>query len=477
MSTVKGPAIVSHAEQGQYTETWRGGFASTDDTLAPAYYGQLAQRYGGLTTWDVMMLAGRDIDISTRNMIVLEKGYFLDTIDVATQIEVAAANADITLSSVKNVLRVGFVVHIPSKYLLSAEIPQSFRCLSKTWNAGTSKWDHVLEPLVTGQRVVVAIPITQALIIGGSMFAAGTQQPAGMVDEFFHSNYGTRILKESVYWEGGQGALRELPELGQQNLRARTILDSQMRLRVQLNDAALMGYKITHPGGLAQLNESGQSNTILSSNGILPTMVNESMKMYYTGAFSEDQFDQIPFLMLSQGVAGNSAMNLVGMELGLGIEKTMLNFVKEYSGGSDLYTKMQGVGFGIREYTSNGFTTRIIRLPELSNPVMYGAAGYNYESMGMIFPDAKLTAKTTSLNPDGSSAEGSKVRAINNFTLGYLNYGGENRRLISGDKAGVNGYGIPFSSDWDNSAHYTLCEMMNIFVSMNQTCLILRTDA
>lgn len=477
MSTIKGPDVISHARQGQYDSAWRGGFASTDDTLAPAYYGQLANRYGGLLLWDATMLAGRDIDVSTRNMIVLEKGYFLDTIDVATQIEPAAANADITLKSVKNVLRVGFVVHIPSKYLLSAEIPQSFRCLSKTWDTGTSQWWHVLEPLVTGQRVIVAIPVTQALTVGGSMFAAGTQQPAGMVDEFFHSNYGTRILKESVYWEGGQGALKELAELGQGNLRARTILDSQMRLRVQLNDAILMGYKITHPGGLTQNNEAGVANTILSSAGLLPTMVAESMKLYYTGTFSEDQFDQIPFLMLSQGVAGNSAMIMVGMELGLGIEKTMLNFVKEYSGGSDLYDKMKGVGFGIREYTSNGFINRIVRLPEFSNPVMYGAPGYNFEALGMVFPDAKVTAKTTSLSPDGSSAEASKVRAINNFTLGYLNYGGENRRLISGDKAGVNGYGIPFSSDWDNSAHYTLCEMMNIFVGMNQTGLILRTDA
>ena len=475
MSTPKGAAVVSHAEQGQYTEAWRGAMAVS--SLAPAYYGQLAERYGGLTTWDLLMLAGHDIDISTRNMTVLEKGYFLDTIDVATQIETKTANQDITLSSVKNNLRVGFVVHIPSKYTTGAEIARSYRCLSKTWNAGTSKWDHVLEPLVSGQTIDAAIPITQALVIGGSMFAAGTQQPAGMVDEFYTQSYTTRILKESVYWEGGQGALKELPELSPQgNLKARSILDMQMRFRVQQNDAALMGYLITQPGGLTQNNESGQANSILASKGLLPTMVDESMKLYYTGSFSEDQFDTIPFLMASQGVAGGSGMFLTGMELGLGIEKTMLNFVKEYSGGSDLYDKMGVVGFNVREYKSNGFATRIIRLPELSNPVMYGAAGYNYESLGMIFPDAKVTGTLNAMLPNGSAAAAGVTKALNNFTLGYLNYGGENRRLIVGDKAGVNGWRIPFSSDWDNSAQYMLCEMMNIFLSMNQTCLVLRTD-
>lgn len=473
MSTVKGAPVVSKAQQGQYTETWRGAMAVS--SLAPAYYGQLTERYGGLTTWDLLMLAGHDIDISTRSMVVLEKGYFLDTIDVATEIATGSANGDITLSSVKNNLRIGFVVHIPAKYCASAEIATSYRCSAKAWNAGTSKWDHTLKAIVTGQQITTAIPVTQALIIGGSMYAAGTQQPAGMIDEFYTQTYNTRILKESVYWEGGQGALKELPELSPQgNLKARSILDMQMRFRVQQNDAALMGYENSR--ALTQANESGQTNTILSSKGLLPTMVAESMKLYYTGSFSEDQFDTIPFLMASQGVAGGSGMFLTGMELGLGIEKTMLNFVKEYSGGSDLYDKMGVVGFNVREYKSNGFATRIIRLPELSNPVMYGAAGYNYESLGMIFPDAKVTATLNAMNPNGSAASAGVTKALNNFTLGYLNYGGENRRLIIGDKAGVNGYGIPFSSDWDNSAQYMLCEMMNIFLSMNQTALVLRTD-
>jgi len=476
MSVPKGPAIVSHATQGQYTETWRETFAINDTSLAPQYYGEVIQPYGGLTFWDAQMAAGRTIDISTRAMTVLTKGYFLDTIDVATQIEAAGANANLTLSSVKNVLRVGFIVHIPAKYMTSAEIPQSYRCSDKSWNTGTSKWDHTLNPLLAGQQLAVAIPVSQALVVGGSMYAAGTQQPAGLVDQFYSQKYNTRIIKETVNWEGGQGALKELDAISTLgNLKARSRLDAQLRLRYQLSDAALMGYKITHSGGLTQVNESGESNAVFSNNGLLPTMIAESMKQYYTGSFTEDNFDIIPFLLASQGVAGQSGMFLMGNELGLGVENATLNMVKEYSGGTDLYTKMQGIGFGVSQITKNGFTTRMVRIPEFSNPILYGAAGYNFESLGMIFSDSKVTATINQGLPNGSMLASKNV-SLANYTLGYLNYGGENRTLITGDKAGVNGWGVPFSSDWDNSSQYTLSEFMNIFVNMNQSILVLRTD-
>jgi hypothetical protein len=474
MSTPKGPAVVSHVGQGAYTEAWREDFAINDTSLAPQYYGEVIQPYGGLTFWDAQMAAGRTIDISTREMTVLTKGYFLDTIDVKTQIEAAGANASLTLLSTKNILRVGFVVHIPAKYMTSAEIPQSYRCTVKTYD--TDHWVHTLVPLLAGQQLAVAIPVTQELVVGGSMFAAGTQQPAGLIDQFYSQKYNTRIMKETINYEGGQGALKELDAIASLgNLKARSRLDAQLRLRYQLSDAALMGYKITHSGGWTQANEQGEANVVLSNNGLLPTMIAESMKQYYTGSFTEDNFDIIPFLLASQGVAGQSGMFLIGNELGLGVENATLNMVKEYSGGTDLYTKMQGIGFGVSQITKNGFTTRIVRIPEFSNPKLYGAAGYNFESLGMIFPDAKVTATINQGLPNGSMLA-SKTASLSNFTLGFLNYGGENRRLITGDKAGVNGWGIPFSSDWDNSSEYTLTEAMNIFVNMNQTILVLRTD-
>ena len=106
----------------------------------------------------------------------------------------------------------------------------------------------------------------------------------------------------------------------------------------------------------------------------------------------------------------------------------------------------------------------------------YAANGYNFESMGMIFPDSKVTATLNGINTNGMNAAGKKV-ALNHMTIGYLNYGGENRKLIVGNKAGVNGMGIPISDDWDDMSTYMLSEFMVVLLALNQTVLVLRTDA
>jgi len=470
------PPILSKAHQGQHTESWR--FLTEDRTLEPAVYGQLIQLYGdGLTSWDAFMLAGHDIDVSTRNLRVISQGSILNTVDVDTEVVAGAANANLTFISVNDTLRVGFVVHVPAKYQLAGTIlADSYRCKTKTYNAtvatgGVPGYTYVCEPLIAGQRNTVNIPVGQKLIIGGSMFAAGTQQPAGMVNDFFDDFYGTRILKESTYYEGGQVALKERAVLGS-NLRARGAMEAQLRLRQQLNDAVLMGRKITKSGGLTQANRSGEANQILSSAGLLPTMIEESMKLYYTGSFNEDQLDAMKAMFASQGVIGSNALLMSGPALRLGLENAMLTWVKSYSGGSDLYDKLKGVGFGVSEITKNGFKTYLTELPEFSNPMLYGATGFNFGDIGMIFPDTKVTATLDSIANNGSSLSGGKKTSINNFTIGYLNSGGENRRLVTGTKAGMNGLGIPISDDWDDFAEYTMCEMMNIFTAMNQTIFV-----
>jgi hypothetical protein len=188
-----------------------------------------------------------------------------------------------------------------------------------------------------------------------------------------------------------------------------------------------------------------------------------------------DQFDQIKFLYASQGVMSGSGMYCMGQELNLSIENAQLPFIKEYSGGTDLYTNMKTVGFNVREIFKNGFKSYLIPIPEFSNPTTYAADGFNFETLGLMFPDSKVTATLNSYNQGGMSVDGYK-KSVSHVSLGYLNYNGEDRRLIVANKAGVNGKGIPVSDDWDDNSVYMLSEMMSIFLALNQTILVLRTD-
>lgn len=478
MSTIKGPGVDSgNVRGGVYSSAWR--FINEEETLKPQTYGQLVQLYGqGLRTFDIWMWAKRYIDISTRNMQVIEEGAFWDTIDLTTAISAGAAGANISILSDKAIGRIGFVVHIPAQYLANTAVAQSYRISAKSYNAGTGIYTYTGVPLLDTQQIAVDVPIGQKLIVGGSMFAPGTRQPEGLVNDYFDHFHTTRILKETFHMEGGQNALMEWDELKESQYgsgpMARALVKTQLQLRHQINDAILMGYP--NLNDIAENNRFGEANDVLGDYGLIPGMYNDAMKQYYTGAYSEDHFDVLKFLFASQGITGTSGLFLHGQELGLSIENSGIKFIKEYSGGTDMYDKLKGIGFGIKEVFKNNFKTYLTEVQEFNNPVLYAANGYNFESMGMIFPDSKVTATLNGFSPDGAASGGKKV-SLNHMTVGYLNYGGENRKLVVGNKAGVNGLGIPFSDDYDDMSKYMLCEMMTILLALNQTILVLRTDA
>ena len=474
MSTEKGAAVKTGGlKGGTYSEAWR---LLNEITKKPQTYGDLVQLYGnGLRTYDVWMWAKRYFDLSTRSLTVLEEGHFHDTLDTSAEVATSVAGANITVTSLKGIGRVGFVVHIPVTYSGTA-VPVSYRISAKSF--ATPTYTYTLEPLMDTFQIAVAIPASTPLIVGGSQYAAGTGQPEGLTNGFYSHTHTTRIVKETFHEEGGQNAIQEEDALKQSeygsSLHARNVVKTQLQLRQQINDAVLMGYPNTN--SLTQDNRFSEANDILGDYGLIPGMCNDAMKQYYTGAYTEDNFDTLKFLFASQGITGTSAMFLLGQELGLSIENSGLKFLKEYSGGSDMYDNLKGIGFGIKEVFKNNFKTYLTEVQEFNNPVLYAANGYNFESMGMIFPDSKVTATLNGTNPNGMNAAGKKV-ALNHMSIGYLNYGGENRKLIVGNKAGVNGMGIPFTDDWDDMSTYMLSEFMVVLLALNQTVLVLRTDA
>ena len=474
MSTQKHGTIKGNAREGASTAAYR--FLMESETLKPQTYGELVQLYGkGLRMFDAWMWAKKYENISTRSLQVIEEGHFWDTIDVASEISTTSAGGDLTVVSAKGTGRVGFVIHVPAQYLAGTDIPQSYRIKTKTYSS--PNYTYTCEALLGTETVNVAIPVGQKLILGGSMFAPGSQQPAGSVEDYFEHFHTTRILKETFHEEGGQNALQEWDELKQSEygsgLRARNTIKTQLKLRHQINDAVLMGYP--NSAGITQDNRHGEANDVLGDYGLIPSMYADAMKQYYTGGYGQENFDVLKFMFASQGITGSSAMYMLGQELGLSIENSSLSMIKEYSGGTDLYDNLKGVGFNVKEVLKNNFKTYLCEIPEFSNPVTYAASGFNFETMGMLFPDSKVTATLNGYDPSGAASSMGK-KALSHMTLGYLNYGRENRKLIVGDKAGVNGLGIPFSDDWDDSSVYMMTEMMTILLSLNQTILVLKAD-
>lgn len=479
MSTEKGGAIRGNPREGVFSSTWR--LANEANTLKPQTYGELVKLYGeGLKFVDALMWAKKYIDVSTRSMKVIEEGHFWDTMTTFAQVATALDSADITIVS-NDLIRPGFSVHIPATYFTGANLAQSYRIMSRAGAA--APYTYTCSPYLD-ISLDVAIPASTELIVGASSFAPGSQQPASSVMDYFSHTHTTRIMKETINFEGGQNALMEWDDLKQSeygaNLYARAVLIAQMKMRLQQNDYVLMGYPVTNTNGITQNNRWSEANDILSDYGLLPAMAlsTGAMKQYYTGSYAEDNFDVVKFLLASQGLAGmNSVLFALGQELYTSIENSMLRFIREYSGGTELYyDDLNKVGFNVREILKNNTKFYLCEIPEFADPTRYAAPGFNFETMGLIFPDSKVTATLNGFDPKTWTSKEGEKRSLNHLTLGYLNYGKENRKMIVGTKAGVNGMGIPFSDDYDDSSWYALTEMMVITLALNQTIMVLRTD-
>ena len=483
MSTPKGGAIQGNPREGVFSQTWR--LANESTTLKPQTYGELVKLHGeGLKFVDALFWAKKYTDISTRNLTVIEEGHFWDTLTTSAQVNLQAVDGgDISVVS-NNLIQVGLSLHIPARFFTGAVVPQTYRIMSRA--GASAPYTYTCRPFLD-ISLDVNVPAATEFIVGASSYAPGSRQPGSSVMDYFTHAHKTRIMKETVNFEGGQNALEEWGDLAQSeygaSLYARAVLISQLRMRLQQNDYVLMGSPATNTTTpLVEANRWGESNAITSDYGIIPAMARNTadgaMKQYYTGSYTDDHFDVVKFLLSSQGLAGmNSVFFGLGQELFTSIENNMLKFIREYSGGTDLYyDQLNKIGFNVREIYKNNTRFHLCEIPEFSDPTRYAAPGFNYETMGLIFPDSKVTATLNGFDPQTMANSKGEKRSLNHLSLGFLNYGRENRKMIVGNKAGVNGMGIPFSDDWDDSSIYALTEMMILTLALNQTILVLRTD-
>lgn len=471
MSTPKGAAMNSGAAQGGYTTSWR---ATVSGTLEPQTYGQLIQLYGDLPRmWDFLMWSKRTTDVKGRTVTVFEEGAIYDTLDVSSEVSTNSAGQDITVVSAKSSGRIGFDVHIPAQYT-NQEIAVPYKITAKS---GTGPYTYTLSPWNSTFQITTAIPVAQKLILGASSYAPGEAQPASMKRSWYSHTHNTRIMKETLFIEGGQPALQEYAEMSQSRngstLVNRSLNETEFRLRIQQNDYLLMGQP--NNNSFTGANSLAETNNVISDYGLVPYMHANAMKQYYTGSYTRDNFNNIKFLLASQGVGSGIVDYMYGQELGLGIENMGLDFTREFSGGTNLYSEMGKLGFSLRQYVGNGITAMFTEIPEFSNPLAYGANGYNFETMGMIFPNAKVTSSMNYFNESGL-AIGSEKKALNHVTLGYLNNNGENRTLVVGDLAGVNALGYKFTGAYDQMMWYMLVETMSFFLAINQSILVLKSE-
>jgi hypothetical protein len=155
------------------------------------------------------------------------------------------------------------------------------------------------------------------------------------------------------------------------------------------------------------------------------------------------------------------------------IENSSLDFLKEYSGGTDLMKTFAQIQVAFKGLHKNGVSFLFKELPSLSDPTSYGAAAFDgyHKELGFIIPDVDVTVR--------NSIESPVSVKLKNFSLGFKNYGSENRTRIIKDIPGMANPGTSSSiavdtfDDWRMSG---LSEFMCIVNGVNQMTLVLNDN-
>ena len=466
-------ASTSYLAAGNYTEAWKSIYSLY---FPPDIWNEWYEKYGGgFKVLDFINMVGRTSQVSNREFTHFEDG--VDHRVATTLAETATGIAGATISfdliatdydtGGNGPLRQHFTVYVPADYQPAAiDVPRAYVV---TGIAGSgSAQTYTCTPLSSDSQISTAIPASTELMIGASVFAPGTGQPAGQTIGTYSRDHATQIIKESCGFEGGAVAHRNYREVvdraGNPGLFDRGNVETEFRLDRQLDSAIFIGEE--NDNSLTQTSQFGGTPSRQGTKGLWNWMAELAQEKNYTGEFDMDDFDDIKPLLQSQGVNGATVMFGYGSNLGLNVENGVLSGVKEWSGGSDLLS--QGNAYFDVEFTGikkNGVKFMCQEMISFANPNALGNDSYDFSDSGFMMPVTDVSVT----NPQGAKM------TVPNLSVAYLNHAGEDRTRFISTVAGMNGMGFDAKNEYDGTNLYMLSEFALFAANINQFVRILKS--
>jgi hypothetical protein len=310
-----------------------------------------------------------------------------------------------------------------------------------SWTTATLTNDTIVcHPLDVLSDVDTAIPANTILMTGHTVFAEEEDQPVGKNNFEVDFTYTNALLKETVGIGGGVISNKfDIPGYnGSSVFINKKTIEAERRLEMQEDDLLLNGQKNTNTGVLLadQQVSTDSTGALRSCDGVLTLLDQYAMCDFYSDTFGIEHLDNMIDGFIAQGSPTTEVAGYIGHGLSKDVNAIMLDYSREYSGGSDLYNGMKnklGVTPTVLNWRGTDFFFQV--LTSFSNPGTVGQMAngdyvYGHPYMGMFFPDTSITVKKF----------GNEVNAtIPNVGMGYVNYNGENRGKIFAWRKGMNG--------------------------------------
>lgn len=438
--------------------------------LTPQIMGELIELYGrGVGLKDIITFSGNVIDIASHEYEVHSQGAILNYITTGAVTAVSgAAGAVITINvdddaNGDQLLQLNDVVLIPGEYVDAAvsTSPAKYQVTAVTDNGADV--DFTCTPLLAATELDVAIPAGTALMVTLGNYAPGTAGGNARKTGWYQSKFYTAIKKAAIEMGGSMQSTQRYQDTmknGQPGMWSVASVIADFTLDAAISDELLVGVVPDNPLAV-QADFNGVDRVVRGTKGLWPHLVDDGMLQEYIEDYSISDFDDVSEGFESQGVLSRNAVFCMGGDLYRGLENSGLEFITEFSGGTDLMKQMGALGIEFRTIKKNGITFAIVKLDTFSNPFSYGLSTYNWKKYGFIVPGEYAMVR---------NVNGSDAIELSNLTLAYKNYNGENRTRVYGVQNGMSGRHPNGSlvSQWDADAGEFLSEFALVATKVNQ---------
>lgn len=484
MSAIISP-VASNTRGGAYGATW-GTVYSLE--LEPQVWQEWYNAFGkGFGVFDWLQIPGQTVSVNARTITSFTDQAVEKT--VRTRLAVTTNSNPSTVlqfylhaneyldggtgAAVSPYLRVSDTVFIDPAYT-NADVPTQWYV---TAVGATSSALCSIYPMNDTVFVNATMPADTYLMVGPSLQSVGGGQVSPRKNGTTSDTFSTAIVNETAEIKGGVNAEKlyrnDIDKSGKAMLWSKAQIETEFLLNAGMDKEIFLGEVNTDTTNNVT-SDGSANNAVRGTKGLWNWVESDGMEQSYAGSYDLAYFDQLKEYLRSQGVTDTTVSLLAGSNLYKQIENTALDYIKAYSGGSDLHS-YGAVGAQVRSIVKNGITSELCEVVSFDNANSYGAMDTYFRDAGLVIPKSLATTKSTGLDVQdmyGNSA-GDKVK-IPNVAIGYLNNNGENRTRMVHNVAGVNGFGYPAVNQYDKVELYFKSEFMLVVNLANQMLKIVK---
>jgi len=420
----------------------------------------------------------------------MERAVMLADVGAGVGIASGAAGAQITFSldvteysgglGVNNTYRLlGADIYIPKQYFTGALSSVPYKVTAATAGDGVGgSVQFTAEPYAadtpvgaraavhTESQITTDVPAGEYLVVGPIRYGRGGGQPAGTTRRNLQRDFYLTILAESKYMEGGvnsfQPTLGKLDVAGNKYLYAKELFEMEFLLERQKDKAIWKGYLNENSGTVTTANRADGAADVESMIGLRDAMEMRSQIMQYVNNFEQFDFRQVKEFKESQGDMSNVSFFGMGPRLRDNIWENGLNFIQDYSRGSDLIQNMDTLGLDYKVASAYGHKFILQEMSTFVDRTSFGHPSQGFQNEGFIVPLEYAQVSDDKGNPV----------TLPTLGIGYRKGNIENRENMMGTVAGVNGMGFPFVDQWDDTAIHMKTEFGTIMLGLNKWILV-----